>query len=132
MASVNKTITVGRLGKKAEIRQTPTGKKVASFSLATSEYSKDTQGNKQERTEWINFTAWGFLADLIEKYTDKGSEIYVEGKLTTRSWDDQQGQKKYRTEILASSIQLLGGRSGNQSQQNDDYGQVPDSENLPF
>ena len=131
MASVNKVILVGTLGRDAEVKVTPSGKKCASFSIACNERFTDKQGNKQEKTEWVNIVAWNRLAEIVEQYTSKGSQIYVEGKLTTRSWDDQQGQKKYRTEIVASSIKLLGGRSGNQSQQNDDYGQVPAGGNYP-
>lgn len=122
MASVNKVILVGNLGRDPEVKMTPTGQKVASFSIATTERYKDQQGNKQEKTEWHNIVAWRKLADIIEQYVKKGSSLYIEGKLTTRSWDDPQGQKKYRTEIIANSIQMLGDR---RNQTGEPQGQQP-------
>jgi single-strand DNA-binding protein len=112
MASVNKVILVGNLGRDPEVKLTPNGKRVASFSIATTERFSDQQGNRQEKTEWHNIVAWGKVAEIVQQYARKGSSIYVEGKLTTHSWDDQSGQKRYRTEVVANSIQLLGGLSG--------------------
>ena len=141
MASVNKVILVGNLGKDPEVKTTPNGQKVASFSIATTERYKDQQGNQQEKTEWHNIVAWKRLAEIIEQYVRKGSSLYIEGKLTTRSWDDQQGQKKYRTEVIASSIQMLGGKNEGsqqapqrqrQPQPEVDYGSLPADEDLPF
>jgi single-strand DNA-binding protein len=112
MASLNKVQLIGNLGKDPEIRMTPQGAKVATFSIATTERYTDRNGQKQENTEWHNIVAWRGLADIIERYLRKGSAIYIEGKLTTRSWDDpQSGQKKYRTEIVAREMQMLGSRS---------------------
>ena len=135
---INKVILIGNLGKDPEVRMTPNGQKVASFSIATSERFTDQQGNKKDKTEWHNVVTWGRLAEIIEKYVRKGSSLYIEGKLTTRSWDDQQGQKKYRTEIVASTIQMIGGKSKrdeyNQTpdKSEEDFGQLPSDEDLPF
>src|SRR5512136_178882 len=109
---INKVILVGRLGKDPEIRSTPSGTSVARFSLATDEKFTDKNGQKQERTEWHNIVAWGKLAELVNQYLKKGRSAYVEGRINTRSWDDRDGNKKYRTEITASQIQFLGGGGG--------------------
>lgn len=106
--SVNKVILVGNVGKEPEIRHLESGASVASFSLATTERYRDKSGNVQDLTEWHNIVAWRQLADLAGNYIHKGSQIYVEGRIRTRSWDDQNGQKRYQTEILADVIQLLG------------------------
>lgn len=106
--SVNKVILVGNVGKDPEIRHLESGASVASFSLATTERYRDKSGNVQDLTEWHNIVAWRQLADLAGNYIHKGSQIYVEGRIRTRSWDDQNGQKRYQTEILADVIQLLG------------------------
>ncbi|WP_456440647.1 single-stranded DNA-binding protein [Caldithrix abyssi] len=106
--TVNKVILVGRVGRDAELRYTPSGASVASFSLATNFRSKDADGNWQENTEWHNVSAFGTLADFAGQYIKKGRLLYVEGRLQTRSWEDQNNVKHYRTEIIANSIQLLG------------------------
>ncbi len=108
MASVNKVILVGRLGKDPEIRSTPNGNSVAKFSLATDDRYTDKSGEKQERTEWHNIVAWGKLAEICGQYLRKGKLIYIEGSIRTDSWDDKEtGQKKYRTEIIANQMQML-------------------------
>ena len=108
MASVNKVILVGRLGKDPEIRSTPNGSTVAKFTMATDERFTDRQGEKQERTEWHNITAWGKLAEICGQYLKKGKLVYIEGSLRTDSWDDKEtGQKRYRTEIVANVMQML-------------------------
>ena len=109
MAGINKVIIVGNLGKDPELRHTPQGQAVANFSIATSESWNDKQGQKQERTEWHRIVVWGKLGELCAKYLTKGRQAYVEGKLQTRSWDDKDGQKRYTTEIVASTVQFLGG-----------------------
>lgn len=106
MSSLNRAMLIGRVGKDVEVRTTDNSK-VASFTLATSERFKDRNGEVKEQTEWHNIVVWGKLADVCEKYVQKGSTLYVEGKLRTRSWDDKDGNKRYVTEILASAIQLL-------------------------
>ena len=111
--SVNKVILVGHLGKDPEIKYTPSGTPVAKFTLATNERFKDKDGNWQDRTEWHSLVAWQRTAEIIGEYCKKGSQIYVEGRLKTDSWDDKEtGQKKYRTDIVVNELVLLGGRSG--------------------
>lgn len=110
MAGVNKVILVGNLGKDPEVRSIESGAKVASFSLATSETYKTKDGQKVEQTEWHNIVVWRGLADVAEKYLKKGSQIYLEGKIRTRSWDDKEGKKKYITEIIGDTFTMLGGK----------------------
>jgi single-strand DNA-binding protein len=108
MASVNKVILVGRLGKDPEIRSTPNGQTVAKFTVATDERYTDRNGEKQERTEWHNIVAWGKLAEICGQYLRKGKLIYIDGSIRTDSWDDKEsGQKRYRTEIIANQMQML-------------------------
>ncbi len=108
MAGINKVILVGNVGRDPEVRTTPSGQQVAKFSLATSENFTNKSGERQERTEWHNILVWGKLADLCRQYVQKGRQLYVEGRLQTSSWQDQQGQKRFRTEIVAQTIQFLG------------------------
>jgi len=109
--SVNKVILLGNVGKDPEIRSTPAGAIVATFSLATSDRFQDAQGAWQDRTEWHNLVAFKRNAEIIRDYVKKGSKLYVEGKLTTRSWDDKEsGQKRYKTEVVVFDISLLSGR----------------------
>lgn len=112
MLGVNKVILIGRLGKDPELRYTPGGQAVASFSVATSERWTDKNNQRQERTEWHNIVAWGKLGELANQYLKKGNPAYIEGRITTRSWDDRDGNKKYKTEIVANSIQFLGSGGG--------------------
>lgn len=108
MASVNKVILVGRLGKDPEIKSIPSGTSVAKFTMATDEKFTDRSGEKQERTEWHNIVAWGKLAEICGQYLKKGKLVYIEGSIRTDSWDDKEsGQKKYRTEIIANTMQML-------------------------
>jgi single-strand DNA-binding protein len=108
MASLNKVMLIGNLGKDPEVRAIPSGVKVANFSIATTERYKDRDGNQTEKTEWHNIVMWRGLAEIAEKYLKKGSQIFVEGRLQTRSWDDQAGVKKYMTEIVADNLVMLG------------------------
>jgi single-strand DNA-binding protein len=109
--SVNKVTLLGNVGKDPEIRSTPSGVMVASLTLATSDRQKDAQGNWQERTEWHNLKAFNRTAEIVRDYVKKGSKLYIEGKITTNSWDDKEsGQKRYRTEILVNELVLLSGR----------------------
>lgn len=109
MAGINKVIVLGNLGKDPEMRHTPAGVPVCSFSVATTEVYIDKQsGEKREITEWHNIVLWRRLAETAEKYLRKGSQVYIEGKLRTRSWDDEAGQKRYTTEIVGDVMQLLG------------------------
>ncbi|MFN3696441.1 MAG: single-stranded DNA-binding protein [Pseudobdellovibrio sp.] len=151
MSGINKVIIVGRLGQDPEMKAVGQGSTVTRLNVATSETWVDKNGQKQERTEWHRITVWGKLAELCGKYLAKGRQVYVEGKLQTRSWEDN-GQKKYATEIVASTVQFLGGgnataSSGNSydnsnSQANsgndfgfNDFGPEPSfdqSEDIPF
>lgn len=109
--SVNKVILLGNVGKDPEIRATPSGTMVASFSLATTDRTKDPSGNWTDRTEWHNLVAFQRTAEIIRDYVKKGSKLYIEGKIQTRSWDDKNtGEKKYRTEIIVNDLSLLSGR----------------------
>lgn len=108
MASLNKIMIIGRLGQDPEVKNTNSGDSVGKFSVAVSEQWKDKQGQKQEKTEWINVQVWGKLAELAGQYLKKGSSVYVEGKLETSSWEDKEtGQRKYKTEVKAHGIQFL-------------------------
>jgi single-strand DNA-binding protein len=109
---VNKAILLGNVGKDPEIRSTNGGSLVASFSLATADRQKDGQGNWQDKTEWHNLVAFNRTAEIVRDYVKKGSQLLIEGKIQTRSWDDREtGQKKYRTEIFVFDLTLLSGRS---------------------
>ena len=112
MAGINKAIIIGNLGKDPELRHTPQGMAVASFSVATSENWNDREGQKQTRTEWHRIVAWGKLAELCSKYLAKGRQVYLEGRIQTRNWEDKEGQKRYTTEIVANTVQFLGGAPG--------------------
>ena len=132
MAGVNKVILVGNLGKDPEVRYLDGGVAVANFPLATTETYKDKTGNRVDQTEWHNVVLWRGLAEITEKYLKKGSQVYIEGKLRTRSYDDKEGIKRYTTEIVADNMTMLGGRreadqtpsaspaSSNQSKEEDD------------
>ena len=110
---VNKVFLLGNVGKDPEFRTTPGGMNVASFSLATADRAKDTEGNWTDRTEWHNLVAFQRTAEIVRDYVKKGSQIFIEGKIQTRSWDDKETNvKKYRTEILVNELSLLGGRGG--------------------
>lgn len=107
---INKVILIGNLGSDPEVKYTPSGAAVANVSLATNESWNDRNGERQERTEWHRLVFWSRLAEIVGQYLKKGSKIYVEGRLQTRQWDDQSGQKRYTTEIVASEMQMLDGR----------------------
>jgi single-strand DNA-binding protein len=111
--SVNKVILVGRLGKDPDLRYTASGTAVANFTVATSERFKDRNGEQQERTEWHNIVVWRNLAEICGKYLKKGKQVYIEGKIQTRSYDDRDGNKRYITEIVADQMQMLG-RAGDE------------------
>ena len=112
MAGVNKVILIGNLGKDPELRVTPTGTAVATFSLATTERRTDKNGQRKDLTEWHNIVAFGKTAELVNQYLKKGRQCYLEGRIQTRSWDDKDGTKKYKTEIIINSVQFLGSAPG--------------------
>lgn len=112
MASVNKVILVGNLGRDPEVRYMPNGEAVCNFSIATTDSWKDKDGVKQERTEWHNIVIYRKLAEIAGEYLKKGRPVYVEGRLQTRKWQTKEGQDRYTTEIVADQMQMLGGRDG--------------------
>lgn len=130
--SLNKVMLIGNVGKEPDVRyldggaQGAQGRKVATFTLATTERYRDRSGEMRENTEWHNIVAWGQPADVVERFVHRGTQLYIEGKLRTRSWTDQSGAKRYTTEINADSLQLLGRRGDGNPQ--DDQGQGPYSQ----
>ncbi len=110
MASINKVILIGNLGRDPELRYTQGGQAVANFTLATTERFSNREGERQERTEWHRIVAWGKTAELCAQYLSKGRSVYIEGRLQTREWEDKEGQKRRTTEITANTVQFLGGR----------------------
>ncbi len=159
MAGVNKVILLGHLGADPEIRYSPSGTAVANFRIATTENWKDRDGQKQERTEWHRIVTFGKLAEICGEYLNKGKQVYLEGRIQTRSWDDRDGNKRYTTEIVCDQMQMLGrgdgggqrgggggggqggqGGQGNQGNQGNQGGgapaggqdEAPDFEDIPF
>lgn len=113
MAGINKVILIGNLGKDPEVRNLESGAKVANFTLATSETYKNRDGQKVTQTEWHNIVLWRGLAEIAEKYLRKGNQVFIEGKIRSRSWDDKDGNKRYITEIMGDNLTMLGGRRDN-------------------
>ena len=136
MSGVNRVILIGRLGRDPELRYILAGKAVANFTMATSENWKDDSGERQERTEWHKIQMWGKLAEVAGKYLSKGSQVYIEGKLQTREWTDKDGQKRYTTEIVASSLVMLSGKGdggNNPEKPESSDGMSPDDlDSIPF
>ena len=112
MASVNKVILVGNLGRDPELRYTQSGQAVANFSVATTDRWNSKEGQREERTEWHRIVAWGKTAELCAQYLSKGRSVYIEGRIQSREWEDREGQKRNTTEIVAQTVQFLGGRGG--------------------
>lgn len=127
MASVNKVIIVGHLGRDPEVRYTADSKAVANLSVATSESWKDKQGDKKEKTEWHRIVMFGKVAEIAGEYLKKGSAAYFEGKLQTRKWQDKEGNDRYSTEIVADRMQMLGGEK-----KADNITGDPDEDRIPF
>ncbi len=115
--TVNKVIIIGRLGKDPDMRYAPSGTAIASFTMATNHSTKDADGNWNQQTEWHSIKSFGRQAEFVGEYLKKGKLAFVEGRLQTSSWEDQNGQKKYRTDIIANDIQMLGSRSDGEQQQ---------------
>lgn len=109
--TVNKVILVGRLGRDPETRYTSSGQAVCNFTMATDESFKDRAGDRQKRTEWHRIVAWGKLAEICQQYLKKGSQIYVEGRIQSRQWDDREGNKRTTTEVVANTMKMLGSRA---------------------
>src|SRR5512141_413669 len=129
--SVNKAILVGRLGKDPETRYMTNGEAVTNVSLATSENYKDKNGEKQERTEWHNLVFYRRLAEIAGEYLKKGSQIYVEGRIQTRKWQDKEGKDRYTTEIIVNEMKMLGSRSGGEVQENAESAGAPAARSAP-
>ncbi len=132
---LNKVLLIGNLGRDPEVKYTPSGTAIANFSIATTEkWTKD--GQKNEKTEWHKIVAWQRLAEICGEYLHKGSQVYVEGKLQTRSWDDKEGNKKYTTEIVINQMQMLGSRSEPKQDRGPEGinpgDTTPDGEEIPF
>ena len=127
MASVNKAIIVGNLGRDPETRYMPNGEAVTNIAVATTDSWKDkATGEKKELTEWHRITFYRKLAEIAGQYLKKGSQVYIEGRLQTRKWTDKEGTERYTTEIIADSMQMLGAKQGGNAHQNDeDYSQAP-------
>lgn len=122
---INKVILIGNVGQDPEVRytgDTNNGAKVATIRLATTERYRDRSGNLQEHTEWHSVVVWRNQADVVEKYVKKGTQLYIEGRLRTRSWDDQNGNKRYATEVMADTLQLLGRKPEGQNSNQGGYG----------
>ena len=145
MAGVNKVIIVGRLGADPELKSVGNAQSVARLNIATSESWMGKDGKSQERTEWHRVVVWGRQAENCGKFLSKGRQVYVEGRLQTRSWEDQQGQKKYATEIVATTVQFLGAggekseqpaRGNQQEEAHQDFGPEPSfdssADEIPF
>lgn len=144
MSGVNKVILIGNLGANPELRYTQGQQAVANLRLATTEKWTDKSGQKQEATEWHRVVVWGKQAEICGQYLTKGRQVYIEGSIRTRQWQDQQGQKRYTTEIVARNVQMLGGRAGerpagdteatvppDEATIRDDFGGGPDDD-IPF
>jgi len=137
MASVNKVILIGNLGRDPEVRYTPSGTAVANFSIATTENWTNKEGEQQSRTEWHRIEAWGRLGEICGEYLSKGRQVYIEGSLQTDEWEDQEGNKRQTTKIKAWKMQMLGSRgpAGPRQEQNDKAeGAVtkPSEDDIPF
>lgn len=134
--SINKVILIGRLGKDPEMRFTPSGRAVTGFSMATDESWVDANNERQERTEWHRIVTWGKLAENCVKLLTKGRLVYVEGRLQTRSWDDKDGNKRYTTEIIANTMQILSAKPNEESaplgEETPSGGDFSELDNTPF
>ena len=131
MASLNKVMLIGNLGKDPEVRYTQAGTAVANFSMATAERFKAKNGEYEERTEWHNVTAWGKLAEICGEYLTKGKLVYIEGRLQTRKWEDKDGKDRYTTEVVADKMVMLGGK-GEKKEEKPDAGAQQTKEESPF
>ena len=122
---LNKVMIIGRLGKDPEMRYTPGGSPVTTFSVAAGRQWKDSNGDVREETEWFNVVTWNKLAEICNEHLRKASRVYIEGRLQTRQWQDQEGQTRYRTEVIASDMIMLDGRGPRESGPDDEYDQRP-------
>ena len=121
MSSLNKVMVIGNVGREPEVRSTPGGSMVANFTVATTERYKAKDGTYNETTEWHRIVMWKRLAEIAEQYIRKGSKVYIEGKLQTRSWDDKDGNKRYQTEVIGERLVMLDSKPQNQNYGTDDF-----------
>lgn len=130
---INKVILVGNLGRDPEVRYTPSGTAVANFTIATSERWKDkTTGEMQERTEWHRIVAWGRLGEICGEYLSKGRQVYIEGRIQTREWEDKEGIKRYTTEIVANEMKMLGSKDSGGAARPSSSAQMPEYSGPPL
>src|SRR5690606_32459151 len=127
---LNKVMIIGYLGREPELRYTPSGRPVASFSVATSRTWTSSEGERREETEWFNVVAWGNLAEICKSHLTKGQQVYVEGRLQTRGWEDENGTKHYRTELVANEMILLGDRRAGDLRSEEHTSELQSRENL--
>jgi single-strand DNA-binding protein len=128
---LNKVMVIGTTGRDPEMRYTPSGRPVTSFSVVTSRSWTDSEGERREETEWFNVVAWGSLAEICKQHLRKGQQVYVEGRLQTRSWEDHEGRKRFRTEVVANEMIMLGNRHGTSSRATASTAEGKDAE-FPF
>jgi len=133
MASVNKVILVGNLGADPEVRYAPSGTAVANFSLATTDQWTNKEGGKEEKTEWHKIVAFGRLGEICGEYLHKGKQVYIEGRLQTKAWEDKEGIKRYTTEIIANTMQMLGPsrKEGNSADRKNERPPVEEPQSIP-
>ncbi len=132
MAGINKVILVGNLGKDPEVRHLDNGVAVANFSLATTENYKNKEGERVSQTEWHNVVLWRGLAEVAEKYLKKGANVYIEGKIKTRKWEDKEGVTRYSTEILGDNMTMLGGKLSSENKTEQSSKSEDPKDDLPF
>jgi single-strand DNA-binding protein len=129
MRGLNKVMIIGQLGREPEMRYTPSGRPVTSFSVFTTRSWTSSEGDRREETEWFNVVAWGNLAEICKQYLHKDQPVYVEGRLQTRGWEDQEGKKNFRTELVANEVIILGERRGAPSEGGEE---PPAEDEFPF
>ena len=129
---LNKVMVIGSVGRDPEMRYIPSGKPVTSFSVATTRSWTNSEGERREETEWFNVVAWGNLAEICKQHLRKGQQVYVEGRLQTRGWEDHEGKKRFRTELVASEMILLGDRRGDSKITDSTGGDEDEGEGFPF
>jgi len=129
MRGLNKVMIIGQLGRDPEMRYTPSGRPVTSFSVATTRSWTSSEGDRREETEWFNVVAWGNLAEICKQYLRKGQPVYVEGRLQTRGWEDQEGKKHFRTELVANEVIILSERRAETSEEGEE---PPVEDEFPF
>ncbi|MEJ5224572.1 MAG: single-stranded DNA-binding protein [Anaerolineales bacterium] len=127
--SLNKVMIIGHLGRDPEMRYTPSGRPVTTFTVATSRSWNTVDGERHTETEWFNIVAWGNLAEICKQYLTKGQQVYIEGRLQTRKWDDKEGNRHYTTEVVAQEMMMLGDRKDNNNQNHAEDANEPEMPN---